>query len=74
MNYTIKERDYMSETFDKTIRSPSEYYNNIGRIMKAVTGEEIRLSQEDIDSRVDKLEQLKKIIEKPDVWNDLVLK
>lgn len=64
----------MSETFDKTIRSPSEYYNNIGRIMKVVTGEEIRLSQEDIDSRVDKLEQLKKIIEKPDVWNDLVLK
>lgn len=64
----------MSDTFDKTIRSPSEYYNNIGRIMLAVTGEEIRLSESDIENHKKRIEDLKKVIEKPDVWNDLVSK
>lgn len=64
----------MSDTFDKTIRSPSEYYNNIGRTMLAVTGEEIRLSESDIENHKKRIEDLKKVIEKPDVWNYLVSK
>lgn len=64
----------MSDTFYKTIRSPSEYYNNIGRTMLAVTGEEIRLSESDIENHKKRIEDLKKVIEKPDVWNDLVSK
>lgn len=64
----------MSDTFDKTIRSPSEYYNSIGRTMLAVTGEEIRLSESDIENRKERIKELQTIIEKPDVWNDLVLK
>lgn len=64
----------MSNTFDKTIRSPSEYYNNIGRTMLAVTGEEIRLSESDIENRKQRIEDLREVIDKPDVWNDLVIK
>lgn len=64
----------MSDTFDKTIRSPSEYYNNIGRTMLAITGEEIRLSESDIENRKKRIEDLKEVINKPDVWNELVIK
>ena len=62
----------MSNISEK-IRDPS-YYENIGRIMNAMTGEEIRLTPEDIEKRENKIADLEEIINSPDVWEELVEK
>ena len=53
------------------IRDPG-YYQNIGRIMKAVTGEEIRLTPDDIEKHQMRIADLEEIINAPDVWDELV--
>lgn len=53
------------------IRDPG-YYQNIGRLMKAVTGEEIRLTPEDIENRQMRIADLEETINAPDVWEELV--
>lgn len=53
------------------IRDPG-YYQNIGRLMKAVTGEEIRLTPEDIEKRQMRISDLEETINAPDVWEELV--
>lgn len=50
------------------------YYKNIANIMLGVTGENIKLSEEDIQERKERLEKLDEIIKKPDVWSELVEK
>lgn len=55
------------------IRDPG-YYQNIGRIMKAVTGEEIRLTPDDIEKHQMRIADLEEIINAPDVWDELVEK
>lgn len=62
----------MSE-LNMKIRDPS-YYENIGRIMKSVTGEEIRLSPEDIEKRQLRIADLEEIINSNDIWDELVEK
>lgn len=48
------------------------YYENIARIMRGVNGEDIELHEVDIINRKKRLEELGVIINKPDVWNELV--
>lgn len=50
------------------------YYKNIASIMLGVTGEDIKLSEEDVYRRKERLLQLDEIIKKPDVWSELVEK
>lgn len=62
----------MSNEQTDIIRSPSPYYENIGRIMLNVTGQEIRLSPDDIEKHQLRIADLEQIIESPDVWDEMV--
>lgn len=64
----------MSNKLSESIRSPSDYYNKIGRINLAVNGEEIRLSPDDIEKHQLRIADLEEIINTPDVWEDMVKK